>query len=265
MYSQEHYLAYYFIIICTLILLVLGLAITVLSFRYQKNQILNANGILDLKTNHQEDLLKTQIQVQEQTFQNISREIHDNIAQKLTLAKLQLNLIEFPGDKKMQSDISSIINLISESLNDLRDISRSLSSEVIISNGLIKALESEIIQLNKTGQYNIKLTIVGDSFFMKAYRELAIFRIIQESLNNILKHAEATQVNIDFHFSNAALAIKIIDNGVGFNIAEISNANGVNNIKNRAITLGGEAFIESVISVGTTVHIKIPQYESTKM
>jgi signal transduction histidine kinase len=265
MYSQEHYLAYYFIIICTLILLVLGLAITVLSFRYQKNQILNANGILDLKTNHQEDLLKTQIQVQEQTFQNISREIHDNIAQKLTLAKLQLNLIEFPGDKKMQSNISSIINLISESLNDLRDISRSLSSEVIISNGLIKALESEIIQLNKTGQYNIKLTIVGDSFFMEAYRELAIFRIIQESLNNILKHAEATQVNIDFHFSNAALAIKIIDNGVGFNIAEISNANGVNNIKNRAITLGGEAFIESVISVGTTVHIKIPQYESTKM
>ena len=265
MYSQEHYLAYYFIIICTLILLVLGLAITVLSFRYQKNQILNANGILDLKTNHQEDLLKTQIQVQEQTFQNISREIHDNIAQKLTLAKLQLNLIEFPGDKKMQSNISSIISLISESLNDLRDISRSLSSEVIISNGLIKALESEIIQLNKTGQYNIKLTIVGDSFFMEAYRELAIFRIIQESLNNILKHAEATQVNIDFHFSNAALAIKIIDNGVGFNIAEISNANGVNNIKNRAITLGGEAFIESVISLGTTVHIKIPQYESTKM
>ena len=265
MYSQEHYLAYYFIIICTLILLVLGLAITVLSFRYQKNQILNANGILDLKTNHQEDLLKTQIQVQEQTFQNISREIHDNIAQKLTLAKLQLNLIEFPGDKKMQSNISSIINLISESLNDLRDISRSLSSEVIISNGLIKALESEIIQLNKTGQYNIKLTIVGDSFFMEAYRELAIFRIIQESLNNILKHAEATQVNIDFHFSNAALSIKIIDNGVGFNIAEISNANGMNNIKNRAITLGGESFIESVISVGTTVHIKIPQYESTKM
>ena len=165
----------------------------------------------------------------------------------------------------MQSNISSIISLISESLNDLRDISRSLSSEVIISNGLIKALESEIIQLNKTGQYNIKLTIVGDSFFMEAYRELAIFRIIQESLNNILKHAEATQVNIDFHFSNAALAIKIIDNGVGFNIAEISNANGVNNIKNRAITLGGEAFIESVISLGTTVHIKIPQYESTKM
>lgn len=254
-----------FIVVVTLLLVCLFLFITMIILKYQKKKILYDNGIVDLKTHHEEDLLKNKIQVQEQTFQNISREIHDNIGQKLTLAKLQLNLIEFPGDKRMQSDISNIISLLSESLNDLRDISRSLSSEVIIGNGLIKALENEIIQLNKTGQYNIKLTIVGDSFFMEAYRELAVFRIIQESLNNILKHAEATQVNIDFHFSNAALAIKIIDNGVGFNIAEISNANGMNNIKNRAITLGGEAFIESVISVGTTVHIKIPQYESTKM
>ncbi len=251
-----------FIISVSLLLMLFAIIIAIITFRYQKKKMTYDKGIEDLKTKHENNLLKSQLQVQEQTFQNISREIHDNIGQKLTLAKLQLNTIFF-NDANTLKSIHNVVQIISESLNDLRDISRSLSSEIIINNGLIKAIENEINQLNKTCQYNIKLTITGDTFFMDAETELVIFRMVQESLNNIMKHAEATHVNIGFFFSENMLSIVIRDNGIGFNINERKNGNGLNNIKNRAMSLKGIATFKSEKNKGTKVNIQIPYFEKS--
>ena len=265
MHGKEEYLVYYFVIVCSLVVILLALVITNLTFRYQQKQILNKTKIEELKSKHENNLLKSQLQVQEQTFQNISREIHDNIGQKLTLAKLQLNTLIYSDIEGLKQSIANVVQIVSESLNDLRDISRSLSSELILNNGLIKALEHEIHQLNRAFLYNIKLTIIGDPFFMIADNELVIFRIIQESLNNIMKHAEATQVDITFCYSTTHLEIEIVDNGKGFDIHQVHKGNGIHNIFNRAASLLGTANIDSRNKIGTKVNIKIPNHETGKV
>ena len=250
-----------FIIIVTLLLIFLTVIISYLIYRYQKRQWLNKQKLDELQIQHENNILKSQIQVQEQTFQNISREIHDNIGQKLSLAKLQLNTIQSVPPGSVLQTIQNVATTISACIDDLRDISRSLSSEVIIHNGFLKALEFEIEQINKTFQYNISLKVTGESVIVKAEKELTIFRIIQEALHNIFKHAEATQIEIHVYFSNDDLDVMIIDNGKGFDLALNSDKNGLNNIKNRAISINGTVRIESTLKKGTIVHLKTPLHE----
>jgi len=128
----------------------------------------------ELKASHENAMLQSQLEIQEQTFQNISQEIHDNIGQKLTLAKLHLNTLDMEDAANALLQIQDSVKMIGETINDLSDISRSLSSEIILNNGFIKALEFEVNQLNKTRLYNIKLSVTGDSIFMEAQKELLL-------------------------------------------------------------------------------------------
>ena len=86
-------------------------------------------------------LLQAQLEMQEQTFANISGEIHDNIGQKLTLAKLHLNTLPLNGSVQLQGQVNQSIQMIGEVIADLSDMSRSMSSEILLQNGLIKAIE----------------------------------------------------------------------------------------------------------------------------
>jgi signal transduction histidine kinase len=251
-----------FVIIVTLLFTLLGYIFLLLINKFKKNKKLNKLNIENLEINYQLNLLKSQLQIQEQTFQNISREIHDNIGQKLTLAKLKINTINTNQVVDLNDTLMVISKLITDSLNDLRDISRSLSSEVILNNGLIKALENEINQLNKLFNYNFKMKLTGEVLYMSAETELTVFRIIQEALTNSIKHAEATSVFLDLHFINNELLISIEDNGKGFEISVIKDLNGLNNLKSRTQSLNGQIEINSEPLIGTTIKIKIPIYES---
>ncbi len=261
MFSSNIEKLVYFITIVTLFLIFLGGLIFYLIYKFQKKQWLNKKNLEELQLIHENNLLQSKIQVQEQTFQNISREIHDNIGQKLSLAKLHLNNIHEIASPAIKVTIQEVVKNITTCIIDLRDISRSLSSDVIINNGFLKALEFEIEQINKTFQYHISLKVTGDSVFMTAERELTVFRIIQEALHNIFKHAEASQINIIVHFFDQMLDIQVVDNGKGFDVNHVDNSNGLNNIKNRAQSINGTVEFKSVLRQGTTIHLKLPTYE----
>lgn len=251
-----------FVIIITILFTLLGYVFLLLINKFKKNKKLHKLNIENLEINYQLNLLKSQLQIQEQTFQNISREIHDNIGQKLTLAKLQINTIDTNEDVDLNNTLTVTSKLITDSLSDLRDISRSLSSEVILNNGLIKALENEINQLNKLFNYNFKMKLTGDVLFMSAETELTVFRIVQEALTNTIKHAEATSLFLDLHFVDNELHILIEDNGKGFDISSIKDFNGLNNLKSRTQSLHGLIEINSQPLIGTLIKIKIPIYET---
>jgi signal transduction histidine kinase len=157
-----------FIVICTLVILFLSLAINLFVAKFQNRGLEYSKNLIELKSLHDNQLLKAQIQVQEQTFEHISNEIHDNIGQKLSLAKLHLNSIDTIENLYHKELLTDSIKIITESLNDLRDLSRSMSFDFISNNGFFKAIENDINQMNKSGQYNIKLTITGDPVFLEA-------------------------------------------------------------------------------------------------
>jgi signal transduction histidine kinase len=90
---------------------------------------------------------------------------------------------------------------------------------------------------------------------------VVLYRITQEVLSNIIKHADATKVNIQLHYTANELNLEITDNGCGFDINTNEKGNGLNNIQKRAQSLNGEAFIISKSGTGTTITIKIPTYD----
>ena len=259
MYNSSEQGIIVFVAIASALILAMAVFISYIIYRYQQKQNKYYNELENLKIMHENDILQSQIEIQEQTFQHISKEIHDNIGQKLTLAKLHLNTLYLANEKRTDSQIKDAVTMISESIIGLRDISRSLSSESILNNGLEKALEYEFEHLQRSGLYAISFEVTGKTIFLNGQHELVLFRIVQEAINNIIKHALASKIDILLHFEAHELSLQIKDNGRGFSTEHNHpRGNGISNMKRRAITLNGIIEISSAPGTGTCINIKIP-------
>jgi len=238
--------------------------IAAILFLYQKKHILYNKQLEDFKNTYETSILQTQLEIQEQTFQDISREIHDNIGLSLTLAKLQLNTINYVERKKTTENVDSSIDLISKAIQDLSDISKSLNSELIKCNGLYNTLKISIEKIRSAATYKIEFIEEGDVVFLSAHKELILYRIAQEALNNILKHAFGNLIWIKLKYETTHISLTIKDNGRGFNKHEIEKYrsgktnNGLTNMRTRALMLDGTLVIESAPSEGTSIYVTAP-------
>lgn len=207
----------------------------------------------------QETLLQSQLEIQEQTFNTISREIHDNVGQILSLAKVQLNIVEQSDsiDKNLLTDAKESV---SKAMTDLRDIAKSLNSERIQISSLPEITEHELQRINRSGIMLTSFTIEGQEQAIAEQKKLIIFRIIQEAFQNILKHSGAQNIGVIFHYQSDELKIDITDDGKGFNKDLLTRKDGLglHNIVNRAKLIGGEAHINSSIDKGTHITIISP-------
>lgn len=237
--------------------LIIIVAKIILIFKHRQQEY--SESIINLKDVHEKEILRSQLEIQEQTFNNISKEIHDNIGQKLSLAKLYLNTIESTEIKRTGTRIPDSVQIIGEVIQELSNLSRSMNPDLIANLGLVRAVEAEINNLSKTGFYQIRLVITGESYFFEPEKELILFRIVQEALNNIVKHAQASAITLDFYFHANSLEMLISDNGVGFAKEQTAAAGaGLLNMKKRAQVLNGQFQIESDGAKGTTIKLTIP-------
>ena len=246
-----------FIVISSVLLLILSAFIIVVVLKYQQKQNAYKMEINILKTAHQNAMLLSQVEIQEQAFQNIAREIHDNVGQKLALAKLQILGIQ--NDNTLNKTES--VNIISNAMDDLRNLSRSLSSDILLGNGIIEAIRNEVKQLLKTHIFKINFDVKGEPIFLESQRELILFRIIQEGLHNIYKHANAKKVDIILEYTNEEVSVQIQDDGIGFRKG-FSKGQGLNNIEARARLLGGTFEIRKGQLSGISLIVSIPTNEN---
>jgi two-component system, NarL family, sensor kinase len=251
------------IIATTALVILLSTFIIFLLFLYQKNQFAVQQNIKTLKAMQEKDMLRAQVEVQEHTFQRISAEIHDHIVPDLILSKLNLYTLNHRGPVSNQEKVTSSESLIIRVIEKLSDISKSLNSEFIRENGLFHALESEISMLRNTGMYNISFTVSGVRVPINPEKAVIIFRIIQEGLTNIVKHSNASAINIEIKFEQNLLRINVEDNGTGFNIdmyeqTKLMRGSGLKNIRQRTTILEGHCELESSIGTGTKLNINIP-------
>ncbi|MBL0357975.1 MAG: hypothetical protein IPP72_14335 [Chitinophagaceae bacterium] len=252
------------LIICVILLVaILSAFIITIIYKYQKRQIKYFKEIEELKSAYKNTLLQSQLEMQEYTFQHIAREIHDNIGQKLTLAKLYLNTLSYCDTNTTRSSVNDSLELITESISGLSDVSRSMSTEMILQNGLVKGIEMEVANVKKAGLYQVAFNISGNEIFLSGNAELVIFRIVQECLNNFLKHADGNYISIGLNYTNDRLILDINDNGKGFDIDKQVNGAGLINIRKRAVLLKGDCKINSC-NKGTSIIINIPINENTE-
>jgi signal transduction histidine kinase len=225
---------------------------------YQKKKFQHIDEKRTMAENYQKQLLQSRLEMQEETFSNISREIHDNVGQLLSLAKVQLNIAQL-HDKTDMALLDDIKANVGQAMTDLRDIAKSLNSERLQQIPLSQAVEQELQRIGRNGVILCTSNIKGNENPLPEQHKIIVFRIIQECLQNILKHSGADQICIDFDFSNDALQISIRDNGIGFEVQKASQVGlGINNITHRASLIGGKAEIESAVGKGTTITLTIP-------
>ena len=248
-------------IISTFIIFSIIVFVFFLIFRFKKKQLAISNTLKIMQLNHDNQLLTYQIEIQENTFTEISREIHDNISLSLTLAKLNLNTLDLDNNHSLNEKINYSIDLISKSLVDLNNLSKSLDGDLIEKFGLIAALQNEIAKINKIGTLHIIFEIKGKDRYFEHHVELAIYRIIQEAIKNCMTHSKATTANVTIDFKEHSVLLEFSDNGIGFNTESQTNkkiSSGIKNMNNRAKLINGKIEINSVVGSGTKIKLEIP-------
>lgn len=223
-------------------------------------------NIIEIEGRLQNEIMQAQLEMQEQTLRSISQEIHDNIGQTLSFVKINLNLANGNSAQPEKERLVDSIDLLSKAIQDLRDLTRTLSVDYISEVGLTTAIEEQVSLLRKTGAFYIELLVIGriESFTPK--RELLVFRIVQEMLNNAMKHANATQIMIKAKYTDENLMIEFEDNGRGFDVgkaARLSKGFGLKNITHRAELLGGSITLDTQINLGTRLKLVIPKVHSS--
>jgi signal transduction histidine kinase len=216
------------------------------------------SDILKNELEHQKFINQATVDSQEQERTEIGKELHDNVNQVLTTTKLYLDLAltstELKDDliKKSNENIVSVIN-------EIRQLSRSLMDPSIDDLGLIDSINDLIENINLT--QTIQVSLEADASIeaeLGKKQKLTAFRIVQESLNNVMRHAEAKNVAIKlFHRPDYAL-LKVEDDGIGFNPHLVKRGAGLKNIQNRVYLINGTHSITSHPGKGCKLSISFP-------
>ncbi len=227
------------------------------TFQRRKNKLLLDQIKQQLKFD--EELIKTQQEIQEETLKHVGRELHDNIGQMLVMSTMQMNA----AVKVVNDDVKSKVNNASESLKNtleaVRALSKSLNSDVIFNLGFDASVKNEIERLNKTGLIHSSLQITGEKVnFENKKDEIILFRILQEFSSNTLKYAEAENLNVALKYLEDKLEISIEDDGNGFDINTAEKGSGLINMEKRAELIQANFNLDSEANKGTKLTITYP-------
>ena len=205
------------------------------------------------------EIYANQQTIQEQTLNHVSQEIHDNVGQLLSLVKLQLNLAAEKGGEENLL-LADARDNIGRAMMDLRDMAKGMSSDRIRLLGLYASVDQEAQRIQRTGVCEVSVTCEGQAQPMDRQKETILFRVIQECLQNIIKHAQATRVEIAFAYADSAVKIEVRDNGKGFLITRGNSLSGLGmmNMHHRIELMRGKVTVESEPGFGTKILIELP-------
>ncbi len=235
-----------------LALLLMGFIITMLVM-YRKRQY-----------QHQQELLHARLEIQENIFKNLSEEIHDNIGQELSVLKLTLSVISVKKQEEAEKFIGESKGMVNHIITSISDLSKSLHTDRIVKIGIIEAVRFELEKIEKTNLFKTSLTYADVDFQINPGNEIFLFRIIQEVLNNIIKHSRAQHIHADLIYKENRIIFTFTDDGIGFDVKEAmqrptSNRGiGLTSMMNRAKLIGGQLSIKSEPGKGTKTLIEIP-------
>ncbi|MEO8111886.1 MAG: two-component regulator propeller domain-containing protein [Ginsengibacter sp.] len=206
--------------------------------------------------------LSLMIATQEQERKRISRDLHDDVGTRLSALKLFLSSLH---EKAVETNNEEIKRLaanselfVKETIKDVRELLLNLSPSVLEEFGYTIAVEGLINKINETKQIHFSLVVFGMKERLKKEYELALYRITQELINNVLKHAEAKNVSLQIGKRDNKIILMLEDDGKGFDITAHKDGYGLHNLDARTKLLQGTLTIDSQPGQGTSVLIEIP-------
>jgi len=256
---------YFIILIGSLLALLLVGFIVAILFLYQRKQHRQEKQLALLRDQYEHELLQSQLEIQEATLKTIAQELHDNIGQVLSVIKLSLSILPIEKNHPAFESVQNCREMINKVIYDMADLTKSLHTDRITQIGIIEAIKFDLDIIRKSGLLKVDFSVSGEEQFMGEQKSIFIFRMFQESINNILKHSRATHIIVSIVYSiDNIFVLKVQDNGVGFNPenkqSQVSSSSGLGlkSLKNRARLIGANVSIQSETGKGSEITIELP-------
>ncbi len=239
---------------CFILLLCLFIILFVISYQKNTYKFLQEKQLME--SSFREELLQSQMEVQEATLSTLSKELHDNIGQLLSTTKMLIGITE-RSITNPPDTLHTANETLGKAILELRSLSKSMNKEWLEQFNLLQNLEAEVNRLTSTNTIKLHLSSVNNSY-LRADEQIILFRIIQEAIQNSIKHAEASNIFIDIKGEESKLTIQIRDDGKGFNQTEVKNGLGLLHLNQRTQILGGTISWNTELMKGCRVLIEIP-------
>jgi len=215
-----------------------------------------------IKVNIERDQILKDIQLLEKERSRIAADLHDELGSLISAIKINLECLDTSENPENIAILEKTGNYIDTTMQKIREISNNLMPKILEQNGIIAAVTDFINMIDVKSKISIKFDheLINESSIPEEYKP-HLFRIIQELLNNAVKHAKATHILIQIILKNQNLIMTIKDNGIGFDenidITKIKS-DGLRNIIRRAELINGKVILESQLNKGTNYTIEIP-------
>lgn len=239
------------------VLLVAFLMFFFIRYRFRSNAYIKEREAM--KKAFEQNLLQSQIEVQEATFAGLGKELHDNIGQLLSSTKMLLGITQ----RNLAAAPDTLITAeetLAKAISELRGLSKSLDKEWLERFNFIQNLKVEASRINSAGNLQIMFSHPQE-LLLKSDKQIILFRIVQEAIQNAIKHAQAKIILINLLVSNEIIKINITDDGIGFDKSLPSEGLGIMNMKHRTKLLDGKIAWNSA-GKGSQVTIEVPFKEN---
>jgi len=244
-------------VLASLLILVLIGGIVITIFAANRRHVRQEINMAQMQLNYEKELRTVENEVQEQVLINVARELHDNIGQLLTLMNIQIE-----QEKLGRPDVQQIMKPIEETLQgtiqEVRVLGRNLNSDLLEQNGLINTIDNEVSRLKGLNQFEVHWNHDGIEPVLDKNRRVMAYRILQEMINNMLKHARAKNLYITLQ-GKERFSLTLEDDGRGFDMNEAMNkstSSGLKNILKRASLAELDCSIDTAVGKGCTFTLK---------
>lgn len=246
------------VLISSITLFVLLVMVVTLLVLFQKRKLRHELEKKERELVYKQAQDKARIEIQELALKNIAWELHDNIGQLLSVARMQLNMLHYQLDATKQEKAEEISEVLKISLNEVRSLSKSLNPEIIRNTGLVKSIQVEIDRFKRLQFIDASYSVEGEEVPIDTKDELFIFRIIQEFFSNTIKYSKAKKLVVKLNYTPKYLIIFVKDDGQGFDINTINKGSGLINMKSRAEMINAQLNISSSIGKGVSLEFSYP-------
>jgi two-component system, NarL family, sensor kinase len=250
------------LITSTVLILLLATIVVVALLIQNKRKYKHRQQLSEIKIQHEKILLETKLKILEDTFKAISQNLHDNVGSNISTAMLLLYKDGHIDMTEQDQNRKEAINILDKVVDDLKNIAHSLNPDYLDEIGLSEAIKQRVDQLKKTRRYKIALKCNDAPQRLNRQKQLILFYVFQEAMNNINNHAAAKNVDVILDYDPSRLVMRINDDGKGMDVQQVtgrrSKGTGLLNMKSHAVMIEAALDIKSATGAGTQIVLSVP-------
>lgn len=250
----------YIIVLGSLGMLLLIIGIVVFIMIYQKKMLQEQEKRRILDVEYQQKMIQSQIDSQEIERKRIAADLHDSIGSLLWAAKLNVGFLgrSIRLNGELKDSYNEVMNILDQSIDSVKRISWELTPEAFQHTGLSSSIKEMCLRLDGKG-LSLMFQEQGAAIFWKDDRALMVFRIVQELINNAVKHSKAKKIKVELDWKPSNLVIEVSDDGIGFKPSDtMRNGLGWWNITHRSKKIGASVVVNENVHIGSAIELIIP-------